>query len=462
MILSNELEDYSKMKQTLARVIILLVLYVCIPILFTALYFVGNLFSLEYLFSPFNLSIIAGALAYIFFMSQFLIAARIRFLEQIFGQDRLLSMHGYLGFVSGALVLAHFVLKYVLILQYGFVTFQSALGFAAMVIFAFLAPLAYFILQGRKQKLGPVDYEKAKISHNLFALAGLLAVFHVYLATSTWSVMWPLVLRIFIVGWGVLTLGTYVWHKMIRPRKNLAMRLVDKAELAPGVHQYRFEPIADISEKGASSSFLTKRLSGQFAYFRFEGTAPISDEHPFTFSSPADEDIAIIVRDSGDFSGQMSHIPLGTQVKLDGPYGKFHPYGIPAGTPLLFMAGGIGVTPFISMARDKDLRKKYPITLVWSIPSPEDEPVVAPLAELARAEEISLKMFYTRKAPEGIVPGRINGSVIAEILKELPEGKQQSVACFLCGPGRFVRDMSGELRKQGIGKSQIHSESFSW
>lgn len=458
------------MKHSILRVIILLILYVGIPVIFTGLYFVGNLSSLEYLASPFNLSIIAGTLAYIFFMAQFLIAARIRFIERIFGQDRLLSMHGYLGFGSGALVLAHFVLKYVLIIQYGFLNVQVFLGGAVLVIFAVLAPLAYFVLQGRKPKVGPIEYEKAKIIHNLFALAGFLAVLHVLLATSTWSVMWPLVLRIFIVSWGVVTLGAYVWLKILRPRTDLSMELAEVQELAPGVHRFRFSPIQGMEELLTTTKvgkLLSQRVSGQFAYFRFEGSPPISNEHPFTFSSPAGTPMEIIVRGSGDYSSLIPRIPLGTRVKVDGPYGRFHPFDVPTGTPLLFLAGGIGVTPFMSMAQDPVLRENHPITLLWSIPGPEDEPVLAPLVDLASKGEITLKILYTRRAPQGVEVSRINSKIIDATLKDIgihtnQPGSPSNISCFLCGPGLFVRDMSTELRNQGVKKSQIHSESFSW
>jgi predicted ferric reductase len=458
------------MNNTLTRIVTLVLLYVLIPIGFTALYFVGNLPSLEYLLSPFNLSIIAGTLAYIFFMAQFLISARIRFLERIFGQDRLLSMHGYLGFTAGGLVLAHFVLKYILILQFGFLNFQVMLGGASFLIFAVLAPVAYFVLQGRKTKLGPIDYEKAKITHNLFALAGFLAVLHVFLATSTWSVMWPLVLRITILGWGVLTLGAYLWLKILRPRVDLPMEIAEVEELSPGVHRYRFAPIPgmeDLLTTTRVGKLLSNRRSGQFAYIRFEGEPPISDEHPFTFSSPAGSPMEMIVRGSGDYSALMPQIPLGTKVKMDGPYGRFYPIGLAPGTPLLFLAGGIGITPFLSMAKDSKLREQHPITLVWSIPGPEDEPVVRELQELDKTGDIQLKIMYTRRAPEGVETSRITGKTLEATLNAIKEktsqkGSQTTIGCFLCGPGQFVRDMSKELRNNGIKPSQIHSESFSW
>jgi hypothetical protein len=114
---------------------------------------------------------IAGALAYIVFMSQFVISSRLRFIERVIPQDRLLSLHGLSGMILAGLVLVHFLLKYVLVLRYGGVTLQSALGALAVLIYAVLAPLAILVLRGRKpRKGGSPPYEKNRKWHNLFRL----------------------------------------------------------------------------------------------------------------------------------------------------------------------------------------------------------------------------------------------------------------------------------------------------
>ncbi|MDT8298273.1 MAG: hypothetical protein RQ801_08245, partial [Spirochaetaceae bacterium] len=256
---------------------ILLILYLVLPLGFTSLYFIGNMYSPLALFESYNLSMIAGTLAYMVFMSQFVISSRMRFIERVIPQDRLLSLHGLTGMILAGLVLVHFIMKYVLVLRYGGVTLQSAFGALAVFIYAVLAPLAILVLRGRKpRKGGSPPYEKNRKRHNLFALAGLLVVVHVLLASSTWS--WPL--KITTLAWGLFSLGTYVRHKMIRPRRAASLVLFDVSPLASDVHQYRFKSESD-------HRALTERVSGQFGYFSFESEVCGTESHPFTVAAPA-------------------------------------------------------------------------------------------------------------------------------------------------------------------------------
>ena len=132
--------------------ILLLGVYILLPLLFTALYFVGNLYSFAALFELYNLSIITGALAYVIFMAQFLLSARLPFIEKQFAQDKLLAFHGSMGMVLGGLILSHFIIKYLTILRYSGPTLQSSFGIAALFIFALLTPAALLVLQGRAKK----------------------------------------------------------------------------------------------------------------------------------------------------------------------------------------------------------------------------------------------------------------------------------------------------------------------
>lgn len=425
-------------------------LYILLPLSFTTLYFIGNLYSFVALFELYNLSIITGATAYILFMAQFLLSARLPFIERVFPQDRLLAFHGTMGMVLGGLVLSHFIIKYITILRYATIpTFQSALGFGALVIFALLSPAALLILQGRAKK-GPKSppYARARRRHNFFALAGLLAVVHVYLATSTWT----LSLKLITLAWGLFCLGAYVWHKVLRPRKSFGLELAEVERLTPDVTAYRF-----IAPGGDHP----QRRSGQFGYFIFYGDTPGKEEHPFTVASSGEDGVEIIVKGSGDYTRLMHETPVGTKVAFDGPYGHFHPHGIPEGTPLTFIAGGIGITPFLSMIRDADLRKKYPLRLIWSVRNPEDIEAAKDAVELGEANSIDLHIFYTRQSPLGEKNrlGRIGTDALSELIRA---DMRDRAPVFICGPQGFGATIRRSLKELGVPKSLIREEKFSW
>lgn len=431
------------------RIAILLVLFVILPFFFTALYFAGNLYSIAEIFEPYNLSIIFGAVVYVLFMGQFLLASRLRFLERFIPQDRLISVHSVSGIVISVFILIHFVLKWILVFSSYGLTIQGALGLAAILIYAVLTPLAVFVLRGRgKRRKNSPPYEKMKAFHNLFAVAGILAAIHVVVASSTWSAL----LRIFAVGWGGLCLSTYVYHKIIRPRKRLKLILEETIELTPDIHRYRFS--------GDLTPILQNRKAGQFGYWSFM-TNP--EEHPFTISTPPGENLEITVRSGGDFTKALPDVPIGTEVLLDGPYGGFRPRGLPEGTPLLFFAGGIGIAPFLSIVGDENIRRKHPIALLWSVRNSAEEAAGERLFKLAERNLFFLKTVRSRMTSQGSSE-HITVVKVREALDSLRVGEGKSTtgypAVFICGPSGFSGAMRQILREIGIPKRYITEERF--
>ena len=102
---------------------------------------------------------------------------------------------------------------------------------------------------------------------------------------------------------------------------------------------------------------IIKRNPGQFAFFRFKSKAVGFEEHPFTISSETQTIfMSITVKKSGDYTAQLSNIIVGDSLYFDGPYGVFSP--IDNGSNYVFIAGGIGITPFISILKSFSFLQK--------------------------------------------------------------------------------------------------------
>lgn len=420
-------------------IFLILIFYILLPLFFSGLYFIGYLYSFSELLDLYNLSILTGAAAYIVFMSQFLLSARLRFLEHRISQDRLLALHGSAGLVSLLLVLIHFFIKLTMLIRFEGLSLQTVMGSFVMLIFLILSPPAILVLRGMGLKNGTSPpYARVKVGHNLFALAGLVLIFHVLLASSTWSV----VLKVFTIAWGGGSLLAYCWHKILRPRRALRLEVVDYTEITPGIHQYIFG--GDIVRK-----------SGQFGYFSFLDDKIGQEEHPFTISSQAGEAVNITVRSIGDFTTSLSTVTKGTIALFDGPYGSFNPLRYPKGTELIFLTGGIGITPVLSLARDESLRSSYAMTILWSIKSPGEAVLASDLKALDHKGELSLHIQFSKK------DGRIDADLLERVLPQVFR-KRSSAVWFLCGPGSFIKSMNSLLRERGIPRTHIKKEHFSW
>lgn len=174
-------------------------------------------------------------------------------------------------------------------------------------------------------------------------------------------------------------------------------------------------------------------------------------------SIPSDEGLAFTVRVAGDFSRTLAGRRVGDTVHLSPPYGFFYP--VDETTPRLFLAGGIGVAPFMSIIRASLESGALPPTLLlYSNRSEGDIVFREALEELEhRAPQLSIRHFITREPAKasGFTPGRISSEHLAAVLRVYG-----GAHCFLCGGIAFVRDMRLALKTLGAPEESIFTEAF--
>ncbi len=178
-------------------------------------------------------------------------------------------------------------------------------------------------------------------------------------------------------------------------------------------------------------------------------------------SSPNDlSTLKFGIRVHGDYTTALRGVRRGDRAIIGGPYGSFT-FDPIRDTSVVFIAGGIGITPFMSMARTAAaLNLPHDMTLLYSVRSLSDAPYLEELDVMQRANP-HLHVVYAvsdGRVPDAsrtYIPGRITREVFSRAVNE-PGSKSY----FLCGPQGFMNSMVAMLRSSSVSHEAIHMEKF--
>jgi ferredoxin-NADP reductase len=167
--------------------------------------------------------------------------------------------------------------------------------------------------------------------------------------------------------------------------------------------------------------------------------------------------IATRMRDSA-FKRALQALPDGALIKLSGPTGRFTLAG---GRPGVLIAGGIGITPFLSMLRQAaHERSPERLVLVYSNRRPEDAAFLEELQRLAEPNE-KFRMLATMTDMGGSSL-KWNGAkelVNSELIRRAAAGLEAPVF-YVVGPPAMVMAVQETLRGAGVVDADIRSEEF--
>jgi ferredoxin-NADP reductase len=147
----------------------------------------------------------------------------------------------------------------------------------------------------------------------------------------------------------------------------------------------------------------------------------------------------------------------GATLTVRSPAGAFR---YPAGDdrPLLLLAGGIGITPLISMLRHAlATEPARPVTLIYSVQTESDFAFLSELESAARRHpRLRLQLAASRGSVRPhVYPGRIDEA----LLRATAPAAAQSIA-YICGPAPMIDGMKALLAKLGVPGGQVRHEVF--
>jgi predicted ferric reductase len=381
---------------------------------------------------------------------QFGLIARFRRISQPFGIDLVMQYHRQIGILALALVVAHPAVLIVWQPAYAHMLDPSGGDAGALTgLFATLAMIGLVVLSVWRRPLR-ISYEVWRVSHGLLGVAALgLAQTHVLLTGLYVTVPWKYVT---LTAWCTLFVGLIVYLRLLKPLDLLRRpwRVVEVKPDLGGTWSVALEP--DGHEGLAFSP-------GQFAWLKVGRSAWSAEEHPFSFSGSAErpDRLEFGIKELGDFSGRIGHVPVGTRVLVDGPHGSFS-CDFHEGQELLLIAGGIGISPILSMLRTlADRGDRRPVTLVYACSNWGRAAFRAEITELG--QRLVLRTVYVLEEGHEGWSGPV-GYVTREVLAPLVAGAVSGRQTFLCGPDAMMVVVERLLLECGVPPSRIHMERF--
>ena len=191
--------------------------------------------------------------------------------------------------------------------------------------------------------------------------------------------------------------------------------------------------------------------AGQFQFVHFPDDRNLKEPHPFTISSsPKEEILRLTIKVSGDWSRYMQqHIQSEMKAVVTGAYGRFN-YKT-GGQKQIWIAGGIGVTPFLSWLRDMDEQLDCEIYFFY-LCQKEDDAIFWSKFEQAAAIHPS---YYSH-----LQLSSRNGRITSGQIAELSGGLIVEKDIYLCCPSTLTKLFNQQFRDMGILANQIHYEEF--
>lgn len=282
-----------------------------------------------------------------------------------------------------------------------------------------------------------IPYHLWKWTHRLIGIFFLFGAFHYLFILKPFANFDPLGIYMLVV----CGLGTVAYAYTSAPR---AMRPFRRYRIATLEPQGKAIAVTMTPERRG-----IKHRAGQFAFASFTGGG-LTEPHPFTLSAAPQDDgsLRMTVAPLGDLTRKVQRaLAVGGEVRVEGPFGHF---GARRDGAQLWVAAGIGVTPFVAMAQALQ-EGDGPVRMVFSARDEESAPHLSELRAIAAAKP-NLNLTFWDTATQG--------RLTADALSELAGEPLKTARVLFCGPVEMRRDLQSGLAGLGVSGRRFQYEEF--
>ena len=364
-----------------------------------------------------------------------LLSTRILPLEQIFGGvDRMYVWHRWLGALSVGAMWLH--LEMVDDVK-GIRGASRGVADAAEDLAETGSTLLYILVGISLLRWIPTRWWR--LAHKLLILPYAFACWHFYTSTkpyanaSFWGSWFTGFMLLGLVAW----LYRVVWRDIFRKGK---LHFVSQIEITGNILTIELEPVGKPM----------KYQLGQFAFLRVK-VPRLREPHPFTIASSPDEKcLRFVIRDLGDWTHRlMTSLAINDRIVVEGPYGHLAPIPNHVVDEVVWIAGGVGITPFLGSSISRPTDDGPTPHLFYCVPSRQNAPAIE-LLEIAAREGRIILHVHASDEKNRIHPDHVINAIGA--------GNLQNVHIVMCGPDSLVRSMKSDLRRHGA--RHMHVEGF--
>ncbi len=401
------------------------------PLIFGAIFVLAH-FALVAPFTPLAniLPASLGALSMSSMGLTLILAARWRIVDRIMGgPDKSYGAHRWLGFFALAGALGHWATAESFGPGLVPLLAESGEGLGS------LAATGLLLLTGAAM-VRAIPYHLWKASHMLMGPVFLLAALHTFLVASPLAVgvaPWTLMAVVSVIGllaWGQTLL-----------RKLEMTRLVTVEKVAP------FDGGVDVTFR--SDKPLPAFRPGQFATLAHNSAR--AEAHPFTIAGGDETSRRFVIRSAGDWTDTfVQSVAKGDTLRLGRGVGRFLPQIQPKRPEQLWVAGGVGITPFLAALDAMEPDSNARISLIYCIRSRDAAGAMTDVERhAARLPQVDLHVLSDMEGE------RLTPAQLSRIMRDTGPDTQ----VYLCGPEglkAMVTTAWETLGKPG----RIHSERF--
>lgn len=406
-------------------------------------YFLGPSYPHDYANVTHALGQAAGLIGMTLFAITFILSMRLRFVEEIFGGlDKVYRVHAVTGASALMAILFHplfLILKYIpehmkLAAEYLLPNTYWSVNFGIIALTGMI--LLIFITLYVKMR-----YHLWKFSHKFLGLVFVLAIFHVFLIRfdiARDNIFPGYFIYVAIVS--VVGLSAFLYSLLLKDSNRVLYKLESIKKIGHCYHLSLTPLRSPISYQ-----------AGQFVFLSFYNPKITSESHPFSIASATGSSpLKFVIKADGDFTSQLHVLKPGDRVSVDGPYGRFYPH---EESNEIWIAGGVGITPFLGLAADYAQKKRTAkVDLYYSVKTQEEFISFQNFNALEKWSRGAFSFYPWVSDQQGKL-------TINDILKK---SSLKDVSVFLCGPQPLKEYFIVEFIKCSVPKDKIYLEDFSF